>query len=168
MQKTDEWRAKLLHLCARNDARFNQDTAHICSRHFKDSCFKAGNSCIFVSSSVLIIGVVDVKDRKEEAIVEVVTMNRQQQATIVQQQQLIADFQRDLAIEQQITTAQAIENQITTAQATQLEKQADKINVMQNEVKSRSLGQQTTPFKTMSRPGRYKCCREMKRVLGKV
>ncbi|KAK7478148.1 hypothetical protein BaRGS_00030595 [Batillaria attramentaria] len=38
----DEWRNKLLHIINRCDERFNPDTAHICSRHFDDTCFTTG------------------------------------------------------------------------------------------------------------------------------
>ena len=37
-----EWRRRLITKINRCDASFNPDTATICSRHFKDDCFLAG------------------------------------------------------------------------------------------------------------------------------
>lgn len=38
----DEWRTALIEKINRSDSSFNPDKAWICSRHFKDFCFKTG------------------------------------------------------------------------------------------------------------------------------
>lgn len=41
-KKHEEWRSQLIRIVNRIDKSFNPGNAFICSRHFKESCYKTG------------------------------------------------------------------------------------------------------------------------------
>ena len=88
------------------------------------------------------------------------TIQRQQQQ-IIQQQQLINHYQ------QQHQQHVNLQDDHRNLQAVNTRQQVQ-IAELKGEVKSRTIGKQTTAFKDLSRPGRSKRIRDMTEVLSKV